>query len=181
MNTEYLSIQEASNATWKHINTIRGLIEKNKVQYTKDGKRYLILRESLAIIYRERKDEIENFWIAQEKNSNNNSINNHGTTDFNTQLKPLIDNLNYYVKEYQESQKLLTSSKEQELKLKQEHEEKLKSQKNELTQENIKMSEKFKKKMFNQKIIIYALLWAILFLLLVFLVKQWLVTIKIGA
>jgi len=180
MNSQYLSIQEASNVTWKHINTIRGLIEKNKVQHTKDGKRYLILRESLSTIYKDKKEEIENFWTKKEWTSTNSSNNNHSTSDINNQLKPLIESLQYQLKQNQETQKLLTSSKEETLKIKTEYEDKLQSQKATLEDEKIKVKTTYEKKMFTQKIIIY-ILWAVLlFLLLVILMVKWVISINLS-
>jgi len=61
MEKQYLTIEEASIVSKKHSNTIRELIKSNKIQYTKENRRYLILKESLALYYKAFKDDILSF------------------------------------------------------------------------------------------------------------------------
>ena len=61
MKIQYLTINEASLVSSKHSNTIRELIKSNKIQYTRQGRKYLIAKDSLALYYKDKKDEILSF------------------------------------------------------------------------------------------------------------------------
>jgi hypothetical protein len=61
MKKQYLTINEASLVSKKHSNTIRELLRSNKIQYTKENRKYLILKESLALFYKDNKDDILSF------------------------------------------------------------------------------------------------------------------------
>lgn len=150
MKNQYLTIQEASLVTSKHSNTIRELLKSNKVQYTKENRKYLILKESLALFYKKNAQAILSYG-EEEKQSVTNDTSNTLLTE---QLKPLVESLSYHIKKYDEVQKLLTSTNEEKIQLQKEYDIKIDLQKSDFLQEKESLSSTHKKSLSKKDIFI---------------------------
>ena len=174
MKKQYLTINEASLVTNKHSNTIRELLKTNKVQYTKDNRKYLILKESLALFYKDKSDEILSFGEDKKTTVTNDSSNSLVTE----QLKPLVESLTYHIKKYDEVQKLLTNSKAEKLELEKSYTSKINSLKSSFEDEKNSTINSYKKVVSKKDIFIKILFAVILVLLLIILLKSKLITIN---
>jgi len=175
MKTQYLTINEASLVTCKHSNTIRELLKSNKIQYTKENRKYLILKESLALFYKDKADDILSFKEDVSKSVTNDNSNNLLTQ----QLKPLVESLTYHINKYDELQKLLTNSKDEKIELEKNYTNQINILKSTFEDEKNTITKNNKTVISKKDIFIKILILIIWSLLILLLLKSSIITIKI--
>ena len=171
MKKQYLSVSEASVVCEKSINTIRNLIKSNKIKYTKEDRKYIILKTDLALYYKDKKDEILSFWEDKKEIGTNNSSTNDVTNKLDEHLKPLIESLQFHIKKYDDVQKLLTNSYQEKNELEKDYTQKIELQKSSFLQEKKSLNNNHEK-LLNKKSILIKILFTLIWLLLLLILFQ---------